>query len=241
MSWQERYLERFYTRRPGWEGGTSIFHRMCAGAVSSGGTVLEIGAGPSNQTTRMLASLSTVHGVDIDPDVRLNDALASAHVISGDAYPFPAETFDACVSDYVAEHVEFPERHLREVFRVLKPGGRYVLRTPNLFHYVALVSRLTPHWFHVRVANRLRGAADGAHEPYPTFYRMNTRATLVRLASGAGLKVETLDLIEREPSYGMFARPAFLALTAYERIVNATPVLEELRSNIFAVLRKPGG
>jgi hypothetical protein len=46
-------------------------------------------------------------------------------------------------------------------------------------------------------------------------------------------------MIEKEPSYGMCARPLFLAFMAYERLVNASEQLADLRANIIGVLRKP--
>jgi hypothetical protein len=59
-----------------------------------------------------------------------------------------------------------------------------------------------------------------------------------RNARRAGLEVESLEMVEKEPSYGMFARPLFLAFMAYERIVNASGRLAGLRANMFVVLRK---
>jgi SAM-dependent methyltransferase len=239
MTWQTEYLDRFYNPAAGWKNGTEEFHEMIARAIPRGGKILEIGAGPSNRTSRFLATLGEVHGLDPDPAVRDNDALASAAVLAGDAYPFPDASFDACVSNYCIEHIPDPGAHLAEVARVLRPGGVYALRTPNRWHYVSLFSSVTPHWVHDLLANRLRGIGEEGHEPYPTVYAMNTREAVARLASRRGLEVEDLRLVEKEPSYGMSSRVLFLAFTAYERAVNATPRAAFLRSNIFAVLRRP--
>jgi hypothetical protein len=67
---------------------------------------------------------------------------------------------------------------------------------------------------------------------------MNTPASVRRHARAVGLDVQQLDLVEKEPSYGMVARPLFLAFMAYERIVNASEHLSGLRANIFVVLRR---
>jgi SAM-dependent methyltransferase len=237
VSWQTRYLDRFYAERPGWVDGTTQFHELCRRHVPSPARLLEIGAGPTNRTSDFLATLGELDGVDIDPDVTTNRALKTAHTIRGDSYPYADATFDACVSNYVAEHVENPPAHLAEVHRVLKRRGVYVLRTPNLFHYVSLVSWLTPHWFHTAVANRLRDRT-GAHEPYPTKYLMNTRTSLSALARAAGFEVSSLDLVEKEPSYGLYARPLFIAFMGYERLVNSHELAAPLRSNLFVALRK---
>ena len=237
VSWQQGYLNRYYDKSRGWVDGTTEFHDLCRSAIAPNGKILEIGAGPTNKTSQFLASLGETHGVDIDPDVHNNTALSQAHTISGDSYPYGDATFDACISNYVAEHVENPKAHLKEVARVLKPGGAYLLRTPNLYHYVSLISWLTPHWFHTAVANRLRNQR-GHHDPYPTVYAMNTKQTLTNLAHSAGFDVERLSLVEKEPSYGLYARPLFFAFMAYERIVNSSELVAPLRSNLFVVLRK---
>lgn len=44
--------------------------------------------------------------------------------------PFAAGTFDAVLCNHVLEHVPDDARALRELFRVLKPGGFAVLQTP---------------------------------------------------------------------------------------------------------------
>jgi SAM-dependent methyltransferase len=239
VTWQERYLERFYDRSRGWRDGTQEFHDLCAEVIPSGGRILEIGAGPSNRTSSFLSGLGEVHGLDPDPDVLDNDALTGARVLEGPAYPYEDASFDAAVSNYVIEHVDRPHQHLSEVRRVLRPGGAYVFRAPNLYHYVVAFSALTPHWVHLRLANRLRNLPDESHDPYPTVYRMNTRRAVRRHAREAGLEVERLEVIEKEPMYGMAARPLFLLFMGYERMVNSTSLLQDLRANLLAVLRRP--
>jgi hypothetical protein len=89
------------------------------------------------------------------------------------------------------------------------------------------------------VANRLRNLSEESHDPYPTRYRLNSRRAVRRHAARAGLAVETLRLIEKEPSYGMSSRVLFLTFMVYERIINSTELLRDLRSTLLAVLRKP--
>jgi SAM-dependent methyltransferase len=237
-SWQQRYRRLFYEGRPGWIDGTEEFHRLCTAAVGNAKRILEIGAGPSNPTSRFLATLAELHGLDPDVAVRENDALTTATVLEGSEFPFPRASFDSCVSNYVLEHVTNPVGHLREVARVLRPGGTYIFRTPNCYHYVALVARATPHWFHMLVANRLRNSPMEAHDPYPTVYKCNSRAAIKRCSAEAGFAVSELRMIEKEPSYGMASRALFFPLLAYERLVNATSVAASIRANILGVLRR---
>lgn len=237
-SWQKRYLARFYDPGAGWVDGTTEFHQSCRSVTPRKAKILEIGAGPDNGTSRFLATIGELHGVDPDPVVLQNPSLASASILRAGRLVYDDATFDVCVSNYVLEHVEDAATHFHEVARVLKPGGAYCFRTPNRYHYVTAVARLTPHWFHVRVANRLRNLPAEQADPYPTFYAANTQRRLRALAEEAGLQVERLRLIEKEPSYGMSSRALFLAFMAYERLVNASELAANLRVNILGVMRR---
>lgn len=52
--------------------------------------------------------------------------------------PFPDNHFDFVVSSEVIEHTPDPEKAIREIYRVLKPGGIMVLSTPNRFWIFSL-------------------------------------------------------------------------------------------------------
>lgn len=240
MTWHDALLDRYYRRVPGWTDGTTEFHELCAAHMPPEAAVLEIGPGPSNPTSRFLARhASRLDGLDVDAEATENDALTSVHIDPQGVSPADDDTYDTAVSNFVVEHVQDPRAHLEEIRRVLKPGGRYIFRTPNLYHYVAGVSALTPQWFHRLVANRLRGLPANAHEPWPTTYSMNTRRAVRDHARRAGFTIDHLEAVEKEPSYLAIARPLFLAGVAYERVVNAHPGLSDLRSTLFVVLRKP--
>jgi SAM-dependent methyltransferase len=44
--------------------------------------------------------------------------------------PFPDSSFDVVIANHVLEHVADDQQAVREIFRVLTPGGRAVLQTP---------------------------------------------------------------------------------------------------------------
>jgi SAM-dependent methyltransferase len=222
--------------------GTGLFYGWLRDVTRPGHRVLNLGAGPETKhATRILkGEVAEIVGADIDPVVLENRELDAAVLIENGRVPLESGSFDLIFSDFVLEHVEKPDEFLAEVMRLLKPGGSYMFRTPNLWHYVAIISRFTPQWFHELVANKARGMAEDAHEPWPTFYRMNTRARLKGLAAAAGFRDAELRMIECEPSYLMFNSLAFRMGMAWERTVNATEALAGLRSNIQGRLVKPG-
>ena len=52
-------------------------------------------------------------------------------IVAGDPLPYPDAHFDGLVSMDVIEHVPDPAAWLAEAFRVVRPGGRVFLTTPN--------------------------------------------------------------------------------------------------------------
>lgn len=238
--WRDVYMRRYYTSRLGWRGGTEEFFSLLAGYIKPGSAVLELGAGPDNQASAWLADRAgRLDGLDVDPAVASNPHLESAMVYDGRDWPIADAQYDTVVCNYVLEHVIDPQRLADEVARVLRPGGAFVFRTPNAWNYVSLIARLTPHWVHEKIANRVRALDDEASDPYPTVYRMNTAGSLRRVLGSAGLVEERLYAIEKQPSYGMFHPLAFLTLMLFERFVNASPDLGFLRSNWLGAFLRP--
>ncbi|HXB62977.1 MAG TPA: class I SAM-dependent methyltransferase [Acidobacteriaceae bacterium] len=232
-------FDRYYYSKPGFEGGTRPFFRLCRERIPAGSEILEIGSGPTNPCSQMLSEIGTVTGLDIDKDVQNNQWLAKACVYGGREIPFADASFDACVSNFVLEHVEHPVEHFKEVARVLRPGGVYCLRTPNLFHYVSMGAHIMPHSVHLMLANRLRSLADDAHDPYPTWFRSNTRRRLRQLCRESGLAEPAITMLEPEPSYGRAHPLLFYPMMVYERVVNLSGALAGLRITILLAAHKP--
>lgn len=98
------------------------------------GKLLDVGCGDGTFLHRMQSKGWKVDGLDFDANaiesartryglnLRRGD-LAGAHL--------PEDTFDAVTMNHVIEHVPDPLAMLRATRRVLKPGGRLVVVTPN--------------------------------------------------------------------------------------------------------------
>jgi SAM-dependent methyltransferase len=234
----QQYFERFYPDNK--HDGTKAFYDWIREVARPEMVLLNLGAGPATKRKELTfrGEVKRVIGVDIDPIVLENEELDEAHVIKDGKIPLEDGTIDLIFSDYVLEHVEYPEKVMAEMFRVLRPGGSFFFRTPNKYHYVSLIARATPHWVHELIANRVRGLADEAHEPYETYHRLNSEQEIISAAKAAGFSNSELQMFEGQPSYLMFAKLPFLLGVAYERIVNRYKGLGRLRSNIFGRLVK---
>lgn len=220
--------------------GTLAFYQWIRQSVEPSHRILNCGAGPpTNEPLRCFrGDVKEVVGVDVDPIVLDNSEVDRALLIQNGRIPVDDAYFDVAYSDFVLEHVDKPREFLVEVHRLLKPGGCFFFRTPNMFHYVTAISALTHHSFHERVANPMRGLSEDSHEPWPTHYRMNTRAKLRKLAAGCQFADVELKMIEPEPSYLKFHAFPFVLGVAYERFVNSSALFEGIRVNILGRFRK---
>ncbi len=220
--------------------GTLLFYNWLRQYIKNEFVVLNVGAGHTadRKVQSFKGEVKKVIGVDIDKAVLQNQDLDKSIVIKKNELPFENDHFDLAWADFVLEHVETPQVLLNEVRRVLKPGASFFFRTPNKYHYVSLISSITPHWFHELVVQRACGSLSKEHEIYPTFYKLNNKNAILKNAKLAGFKNMELRFIECDPSYMVFYPVAFLIGVLYERVVNKWDRLSFLRANIFGRLEK---
>jgi SAM-dependent methyltransferase len=147
--------------------------------------------------------------------------------------PFSDASFDVVNCRLVIEHLDFPNAVLKEFYRVLKPGGRLAIFTPNLLHYFGVAASLTPHWFHVWFNSRVRGFDE--NDIFPTRYRANTRRRLRALFLKSGFSRSEISLVEGAPSVLAFNSILHRMGLTYEWLVNRYDILSGFRLNIIAV------
>lgn len=125
------------------------FLRHIAGAEARGaalaarlpheGQILEVGCGTGGLLVPALRSGRSIEGVDIASRWlvvarrRLTDRGLSGTLVAASAerLPWGDAQFDAVVADSLIEHLDDPKQALREWVRVLKPGGRLIIWSPN--------------------------------------------------------------------------------------------------------------
>jgi SAM-dependent methyltransferase len=213
-----------------------LFRERILANIKPDAVVLDLGAGAGIVAQMNFKGLAKkVCGVDLDPRVVENLMLDEGRVSDAGEIPYGDALFDVVFSDNVFEHLDEPLAVYKEVARVLKPGGVLLFKTPNKWHYMPTIARMTPHGFH-QFVNRLRGRAEV--DTFPTRYRTNTKGDVQRLAAAAGFTVESVERIEGRPEYLRMTWPTYLVGFLYERIVNSTNFLAPFRILLVGTLRK---
>jgi len=114
------FLQRYWQRRR---------HEIVLGWHVAGGRVLDIGCGSS----RILESVPGMIGLDVSIQKLRFMGRKGCIVLEGSVYslPFPDGTFDEVIFSQVIEHIPPKPQIMSEVRRVMKPGGRLIIGTPD--------------------------------------------------------------------------------------------------------------
>ena len=141
--------------------------------------------------------------VGIDPDLealRQNHRVPHRVLANAVALPFRSGSFDLVSSNMVFEHLEDPISVLREIHRLLTPGGRLLIHTPNLLDLVTVIAWLVPNRWHRPLVSRFEGRAPA--DVYPTRFRFNRPPAIRRKLRALGFQEVTVSLLEHPDGLG---------------------------------------
>jgi SAM-dependent methyltransferase len=215
------------------------FEQHVDALVGAGGvqTLLDAGCGRTVPVLRKyLGRTERLVGIDL---VAFTDVPPGIETYNSDLGRLPLDdaSVDLIMSRSVFEHLTAPEAVYCEFARVLRPGGRVVFLTANMWDYGTLIARLVPNRLHARLVRFAEGREE--EDTFPTAYKTNTRGDVARLAHDAGLTVESFVYLSQYPNYLMFNGALFLVGTWFEKLIARFEALRWLRGWILVTLRKP--
>ena len=133
-------MQRFWHR-----GKLTMIDRLLKIHLKENARLLEVGCGAGNLLMQAVVRGSVPVALDLSIQAldfvrsRLKEACRGtdgprdyACIQSiGELLPLPDNSFDAILLSEVIEHLEAPQISIREATRVLRPGGRLLVTTPN--------------------------------------------------------------------------------------------------------------
>ncbi|MBN1230665.1 MAG: class I SAM-dependent methyltransferase [Anaerolineales bacterium] len=155
------------------------------------GSILENGCGVGMYVSHLSPLGGIIFGLEYDYP-RAKEAAQKSDLIlnaAGENLPYPANSFDLILSHEVIEHVQVDTEALKEMARVLRPGGRITLFCPNRWYPVethGIYWKGEYHFGNIPLVNYLpRGLRDKL-APHVEVY---TRRDLNRKLKGLPVKV----------------------------------------------------
>jgi len=156
----------------------------------AGEHILEIGCGAGADLEQFVLGGAIASAVDVTPahvQMARDRLRGRAEIVQSDAtaLPFPNETFDYVYSHGVLHHIEQPRRVVEEIFRVLRPGGRFnvMVYAAWSFHRFQMMLRFGRKW-NLYIEN----SRDPVHIDY------YSKKTLRSLFSPAQITITKLEL-----------------------------------------------
>jgi len=124
--------------------------------------------------------------------------------------------YDAAVCYDVIEHLENPKVVICKLFEAVRPGGIVILAAPNPSSLSGMITKYTPHWFHVWVLRHLfksKTAGLPGYAPFRTIHHRDIRPErLQSIAKECGMDVlffhtyespRRADLRKSSPLFGL--------------------------------------
>jgi len=120
-----------FQRVVGWLAGV-VFYRDEI-SFNQGGPALDVGCGNGKFVQKLAALGWQARGVEFSESAAKAGISAGLDISIGtlEEAEFAAESFNLISARHLLEHLPDPKQFMAEIYRLLQPGGRLLIRTPN--------------------------------------------------------------------------------------------------------------
>ncbi len=230
---RQLFYKRWYKQDvPDWDDSMVLLTTLVRDRVKQGSTVLDYGCGRGNFVIDELRDrFSKTIGFDVAEESVVGNVSCDEVIIGTvDTLPFADASIDCVLSLWVFEHIEDPEAVMKEIHRVLKPGGFFAFVTPNRTSLLIALRRIISDGIAHRLLKWLYGREE--KDVFRVYYRANTVHAVKRLADASSFLPEVV-VTNADPSY-----TSFNALTLTLSKVFTTLFPSFANPHVLTVLRK---
>lgn len=221
MRKQEFYRQEYRRLKPEWRDSLSIYRDVIDQATNSDTRILDVGCGHGDFLKPVYDKTPYTYGIDPDKEALDKNKLIKNKVVGTvEEIPFENNFFDLVVSEWVLEHLPDPVKAFHEIYRVLKPGGKVVFLTPNVWNYNVWIIRAIPNRLHDFFTRKLYDRQEG--DTYPVQYKINSVKKIANTLEPLGFKKSQV-ILNGDPTYISFNRPLFALGRLIERILDLKP------------------
>lgn len=232
---QDHYddVAAIYDHRYGQGKGRQYYAHLTRQVLSwlePGGLLLDIGCGTGLFIERYQRSDRQAVGLDISRGMieRARDRCPESEFLVGtaEALPFRENTFDSVASLLAFSYIRHPASMVEDVYRILRPGGRFALCTLGKNLFTSMVPPL--YWIGEKMDVRKIGVGHFKEHYY-------SGAEMRRMLSRAGF--ESVEVWRCSFAHASLASPFFHLARKMEPFVEEK--LPYLAYNLCAAGRKP--
>ncbi len=222
LEWARRFLA---CRAPNFRFRWDIYFSLLKENLAASRFWLDAGAG-ENKVVGQYDALEFKVGLDSRKPLANPKNFVRARL---EALPFKNGSFNLVSARYVLEHLERPELVWAEWRRVLKPGGRVLVQTPNILSYISFLPRVLP--YRLKRYFLVRFFLISPKDIFRTHHRFNHPGKFKKLS---GFAVEKMILSE---DMHLHFRPLFY-LSYFVHMLTRLPGLTNFNSTLTVILKK---
>jgi SAM-dependent methyltransferase len=196
--------------------------KMLSSHLRPGMTVLELGCGTGYFTRELSRSGADIFAIDVSPELleiaRANYSAPNVHYQTENAYAlsYSDAAFDSVVGSSVLHHLEVEEA-LRNIYRVLKPGGTIFFTEPNMLNPQIAAQKNVP-W----IKRKLGDSPDET-----AFFRWRLRCLLERTGY-RDVRIDPFDFLHPKTPVRLIKR-----VNSFGRFLEGVPVISEFAGSLY--------
>ena len=196
--------------------------KMLISHLKPGMAVLELGCGTGTFTRELARSGAEVVAIDVSPELleiaRANCSAPNIQYQIQNAYElsYSQGAFDSVVGSSVLHHLEIKEA-LRDIYRVLKPGGTIYFTEPNMLNPQIAIQKNIP-W----IKRKLGDSPDET-----AFFRWPLQRLLEQIGY-RDVRIDPFDFLHPKTPVALIDH-----LNAFGRFLENVPVISECAGSLY--------